>query len=310
MVIERELGYLEPGDEFGEWLTEVLAEKLSEPDGEILVYKIEPASHVVCRFEFVDTGINVVGKFFGAPLGVNTRYNSGKAMKNEYDRLRRVSDWILVPRAIAMNQKYRSVLVTTYIPGTNMRRLLAADIPLYKPLTGVSHLLRQLHDNTETICRRDREFAYFHKVLDQNRLPVHRREKFNHLLGAWWYSAHISQDEGCMVHGDATPANYIYDGRIWALDFEGARDHAHRIRDLGILAAEIKASTRNVQAEDYIGHLLWNYSKGETEFHNYAIDLPFFMALGYLRIARLPWRVTERDWLIDEAEACLGTGMG
>lgn len=311
VAIERVSGYLEPGDAFRDWLAGVLADRLPEHDGDVRVYRIEPASHVVCRYEFVGTGVSVIGKFFGAPQGANTRYDPDAAMKNEYDRLRRASGWILVPDALATNSRFHSVLVTGYIPGPTIRELLAAGASLYDPLTGVAHLLRRLHDNTRTSCDREREFAYFHKVLDQNALPAPLRERFNRLLGAWWHSTRISRDEGCMVHGDATPANYLYDGGVWAIDFEGARDHAHPVRDPGILAAELKASHGNgSRAEDYIGHLLWHYSRGEEEFRRHTADLPFFMALGYLRIARLPWRAAERDWLLQEAEACLAAGPG
>ncbi|MDR9816744.1 MAG: hypothetical protein WBJ06_02970 [Candidatus Methanoculleus thermohydrogenotrophicum] len=163
-------------------------------------------------------------------------------MKREYDRLLRASGWIPVSCALATNSRFHLVLVTGYVPGTSIRELLAAGSSLYDPLTGVAHLLRRLHDNTRTSCDREREFAYFHEVLDQNRLPAHQREWFNRLLGAWWHSTRIGQDEGCMARGDATPGNYLYDGGAWAIDFEGVRDHAHRIRDPGILAAEIKAS--------------------------------------------------------------------
>jgi len=109
-----------------------------------------------------------------------------------------------------------------------------------------------------------------------------------------------------MVHGDATLSNYLFDGDTCAIDFEGARNHTHPVRDLGILASDLKTSDgSSARAEDYIGHLLWHYSQGEEEFRRHTAALPFFMALGYLRIARLPWRAAECDWLLSEAEACL-----
>jgi len=307
MAIEKYQGRLKPGDAFREWLTGILADRLPNPDGDVRIYRIEPASHVVCRYEFAG-GVSVIGKFFGAPTGANSRYNPRKAMKNEYSRIRRVSDLIPVPHALAARSRFHAVLVTDYVPGPTMQELITAKAPLYDHLTGVAHLLRRLHDNTRTSCNRAREFAYFHKVLDQNRLPGSLRERYNRLLGVWWHSTRINQDEGCMIHGDATPSNYLAGNGIWAIDFEGSRNHAHPIRDLGILAAEIKASSANARAEGYIGHLLWHYCSGEEEFRHYTRDLPFFMALGYLRIARLPWRAAERDWLLEEAEACLAAG--
>lgn len=304
MGTERRVGRLEEGDAFRDWLAGILADRLTGWRGKIRVYRIEPASHVVCRYEFAG-GPSVVGKFFGAPTGARTRYNTDAAMKNEFLRLRRVSGWIRVPHAIATNNRFHSVLVTEHVPGPTVRELLGAGVSLYDPLTGVAHLLRRLHDSTRTSCKRERDFAYYHAILDQNNLSRSRRKRFDRLLGAWWHSARLGP-EGCMVHGDATLTNYLFNGDTCAIDFEGSRNHTHPIRDLGILAAELRTSGASIStAEDYIGHLLWHYSRGEEEFRRYTAVLPFFMALGYLRIARLPWRAAERDWLLEEAEACL-----
>ena len=304
LKVERRVGRLEGGDPFGDWLASVLADRLTGWRGKIRVYRVEPASHVVCRYEF-GTGLSVVGKFFGAPTGAKTRYNADAAMKNEVRRLRRASCWIRVPCAIATNSRFHSVLVTEHVPGPTLRELLDAGVSLYDPLTGVAHLLRRLHDGTRTSCKRERDFAYFHALLDQNALPGSRRGKFDRLLGEWWHSTRLDR-AGCMVHGDATPGNYLFNGAICAIDFEGARNHTHPVRDLGILAAELKTSPGiGSRAEDYIGHLLWHYSRSEEEFRRHTAVLPFFMALGHLRIARLPWRAAERDRFLAEAEACL-----
>ena len=302
----KEIGYLEPGDAFGDWLAGVLTDRVPERCSEVRVYRVEPASHVVCRYEFAGASFSVVGKFFGAPTGAKTCYNADAAMKNEVRQLCRASCWIRVPRAIATNSRFHSVLVTEYHPGPTLRELLDAGVSLYEPLAGVAHLLRRLHDGTRTSCKRERSFAYFHALLDQNALPVSRRREFERLLGEWWHSPVIGPDAGCMVHGDATLSNYLFNGDICAIDFEGARNHTHPVHDLGILAAELKTSAGiGSKAEDYIGHLLWHYSRSKEEFRRHTTVLPFFMALGYLRIARLPWRAAERDRLLAEAEACL-----
>ena len=307
MSTERRVGRLKAGDAFRDWLADILGDRLPDPDGDARVYRIEPASHVVCRYEFAG-GVSVIGKFFGEPTGANSHYDPRKAMKNEYHRIRHVSSLVRVPPALAVKSRFHAALVTDYVPGPTIQELIVTKALRYDHLTGVAHLLRQLHDNTRTSCNRVREFSYFHKVLDQNRLSKHQRERFNRFLGTWWHSPRIRRDEGCMVHGDATPANYLVNDSIWAIDFEGSRNHAHPIRDLGILAAEIKASPANARAEGYIGHLLWHYSNSEEEFLHYSGDLPFFMALGYLRIARLPWWAGERCRLLREAEACLAAG--
>ncbi len=301
VVMTGEIGYLEPGDPFRDWLCGVVGD-----DCPVRVYRIEPASHVVCRYEFDGAGTSVIGKFFGAPTGAKTRYDAAKALANECRRLRDAAALVRVPRVLAAEERFGSVLVTECVPGPTLREVLAAETSPYGALTGVARLLRRLHDGTRTTWHRERDFAYFHAVLDQNRLSARERERFNRLLGAWWHSPQFCRDTGCMVHGDATPGNYLRDGEICAIDFEGGRDHAHPLRDPGILAAEMKASPGNsARAEDWIGHLLWHYSRDEEEFRQNCAVFPFFMALGHLRIARLPWREAEREWLVSEAEVCL-----
>jgi aminoglycoside phosphotransferase (APT) family kinase protein len=305
VIPKRKVGYLERGDTFRDWLASVLADNVGDDD-RVRVYRLAPASHVVCRYEFAGIGTSVIGKFFGAPTGAKTDYDAGKALENEFRRLRHVAGRIRVPRVFAAENRFRSVLVTEYVPGTTLQEILATGVSPYEPLTGVAHLLRRLHDGTRTSWHRERDFAYLHAMLDQNRLPAPQRKQFDRLIEAWRHNPRLCRDTGCTVHGDATPGNYLFDGGICAIDFEGCRDHAHPVRDLGILAAEMKASPGNShRAEDWIGHLLWHYSSSEEEFRYNTAVLPLFMALGYLRIARLPWRAAERDWLLSEAEACL-----
>jgi aminoglycoside phosphotransferase (APT) family kinase protein len=311
-VIQKRVGYLKPGNEFRDWLAEILADRLCNRNCTVQVYRIAPASHVVCRYELVGEGFSVVAKFFGEPTGAISLYDPEKAMRNEYHRLSYAGERIHVPRPLAMRSDYHAVLVTEYIDGTPLHDILKTERRLYSRLTEVARLLKQLHGTTRRYCNREREFAYFHKLLDQNGFSKSHREQFNRLLGEWWYSPRIDPDTGCMIHGDATPANYIYShGKVYAIDFESAWRHSHPMHDLGVLCAEMKAFFMRARgdgraAEPYIGHLLWQYSnRDEGEFHRNIGVLPFFMALGYMRISRLPWRKAEHDYLLREAEACL-----
>lgn len=114
-----------------------------------------------------------------------------------------------------------------------------------------------------------------------------------------------------MIHNDAHPANYIFrNDRVYALDFESAWEQAHPVHDLGVVAAELKKffgwDEKGIErAEPYIGHFLWHYSRGENEFYEITQALPFFMALGLLRMARWKGESQERDYVIREAKACL-----
>ncbi len=58
-------------------------------------------------------------------------------------------------------------------------------------------------------------------------------------------------------------------------------------------------------AEPYIGHFLWHYSQSMEEFRRITNALPFFMALGLLRMGRLGIDPDNSAFIHREAMACL-----
>lgn len=222
--------------------------------------------------------------------------------------LTKVAKIINIPRPIAMRKDFNCVLVTENIHGNTLYGYMETEKELYDKLTAVAQILRRLHDNTKSIYKKQDEFAHFHKVLDQLRLDYSTRKKYNRILGDWWYSTLVDLPYGCRIHSDANPVNYIFSNdKIYAFDFESSWEHASFIHDLGIMAAELKhyfAIHKNNEdkAELYIGHFLWRYSKSEDEFHRITKTLPFFMALGLLRMARLG---ADNEYTFRKAIDCL-----
>ena len=112
---------------------------------------------------------------------------------------------------------------------------------LYDRLTAVARLLRKLHDSTQSHYHKEGDFYKFHQTLDQLHLNEELRGTFNQLLGDWWYSTLLDRSTGCMIHHDANPVNYVFNGeKVYALDFESARLYANPVHDLGVMAAELK----------------------------------------------------------------------
>jgi hypothetical protein len=307
----RDANVLGPGDPFRDWLVGVAGERIRDRTCCIRATPIRPASHTVCRYAFEGEHYAVVGKFFGEPTGAILEYDAAGAMENEYGILRRVAGIIPTSRPLARRRSFNCVLVSEYIPGRRLAGLLGGE-GLGDRLAGVARLHRRLHDHTPGGYRKEREFATFHRVLDQGGLDRKAREEFNRLLGRWWYSPLLDRRSGCTIHRDATPANYlIHDGRVYALDFESAWSDAHPVHDAGIFCAELKhhfASTRRdgELAEPYIGRYLREYCRNEDDFQEVTGVLPFFMALGYMRMVRVLGRHHQaRDRLIREAVLCL-----
>jgi len=305
---------LSPGDCFRDWLVDLAGDRVGNSRCKVKVYRV-PASHTVCRYDFCGEDFSVFAKFYAEPRGGNRRYNAAKAMENEFCRLKRVETLIDIPRPLARKRRFNCVLVTERVRGRPLSRYIKRESRLYEKLTCLAKALRRLHDGTRSGLNVEREFANFHKVLDQANMNSSRRSEFSRLLGEWWHRDLCGWSSGCMIHNDANPANYLFsEDRVYALDFESSWDHAHPVHDLGIVTAELKKffgyNRRDpARAEPYIGHFLWHYSQGEREFAAVTGVLPFFMALGLARMARWGGSSDQRAYLLQEAEACLLSGL-
>jgi tRNA A-37 threonylcarbamoyl transferase component Bud32 len=311
MAKERRAATLKPGDVFRDWLVDVLGDRIRNKDCHVKVYRIFPASHTVCRFEFEDQDTSIMAKFYAEPTGWKRDYDAARSVNREFDILQQLQQIIDVPRPLAKSERFNCVLVTEYVKGRSLFKLMKAEDGLYDRLTAVARIQRRLHDSTVAYYRKDREFARFHKVLDQLKFDPSSRAQYNQMLGEWWRSSLLDRSWGCRIHSDATPANYIFNqDRIYALDFESSWKHANPVHDLGILSAELKhyfAIHRGdgERAEPYIGHFLWQYSHCQDEFRKITQALPFFMSLGLLRIMRLGLSPEHRAYIFRESLACL-----
>ncbi len=316
MAKEKYVDTLYPGNAFREWLMAVLGERIGDRNDKVNVYRVLPASHTVCRYEFQACGLSVVAKFYGEHLSGKRRYDPVQAMENEFNTLKRIEPLVDISRALAMHRDFHCALLTEYIHGQSFYKYLKNDDRLYDRLTAIASLQRRLHDQTRCEYRKERVFAQFHKNLDQLRLSDAARTKYDRLLGEWWHSPFLDRSHGCRVHGDANPMNYLFRrNKVYMLDLESSKEHVNPVHDLGIVAAELKyffafhrGSGRN--AEPYIGHYIWRYARNEPEFYAITCALPFFMSQGLLRMAKLGLGPDERSFVFREAEACLESIRG
>lgn len=305
---------LKPGDVFRDWLADLAGDRLGDRKCRVEVYRV-PASHTVCRYDFCGQDYAVFAKFYAEPRGGNRNYNAARAMDNEFRKLKQVEKLIDIPRPLAKRKRFNCVLVTECVQGKPLSRYIRNEDRLYDRLTSLAGALRRLHDGTRSEYRMKREFANYHKVLGQAGMSREWRSEFFRLLGRWWHQDLCRWPYGCMIHNDANPANYLFfRDQVFALDFESSWEHAHPVHDLGIVAAELKKffgyNRRDpARAEPYIGHFLWQYSRGEEDFFRITGALPFFMSLGLVRMARWGGSSDQRAYLLREAEACLRFGL-
>jgi aminoglycoside phosphotransferase (APT) family kinase protein len=124
------------------------------------------------------------------------------------------------------------------------------------------------------------------------------------------------QDRQVWLHGDATPANFLFGQGldVAAIDLERMK-RGDRMFDVGRVAGELQHAFMSAVgdwrcAEPFIGHFLWEYSchfpDRQRTFESITARLPFYMALNLLRIARNGY--IDPDYggrLVDQAKVLL-----
>jgi thiamine kinase-like enzyme len=119
-----------------------------------------------------------------------------------------------------------------------------------------------------------------------------------------------------LIHGDATPANFIFEegAGVTAIDLERLR-RGDRATDLGYIAAELKHlffwyADDLAASESYIQHFYQSYvnymQAGDESLVSLAARGRFYMGCTELRISRNAWLdLPYRRRLIEHALGCL-----
>ncbi|WP_440945792.1 aminoglycoside phosphotransferase family protein [Methanosarcina sp. T3] len=297
---------MKPGDSFRDWLVRVQGHRIKNPMCNVREFRVRPASHKVCRYEFEGEGFSVIAKFFGKPTGKIKKYDCKGAMLNEYHKLKRLEKTIDIPCPIAANRHFDCVLVTEYIPGKPFSWYLKNEKDLDEKLKVIAYLLGKLHRDTKSNYEKKRDFTKIRSTLSHMPLHGSTRQRYEKKLERWENDSRLDRTSGCTIHRDATPANYLfYRGKIYALDLELSTGHGYFVHDLGILSAEIfhhfaRKGTASA-AFPHIKSFLRNYSLDKEEYRQIKQVLPLYMSYGLLRVA---WRSKDpkhRKYLINKA---------
>ncbi len=111
------------------------------------------------------------------------------------------------------------------------------------------------------------------------------------------------EDQEVWLHGDATPANFLF-GRgidVAAIDLERMK-RGDRMFDVGRVAGELQHAFMSATGdwrtpEPFIGHFLWEYSchfpDRDRAFASITARVPYYMGLNLLRIARNDYIATD-----------------
>ncbi len=334
--MRRYLGRLPSGDPLRHYLQTEILPQLGWAGGTAAfrVFRLGERA-TVYSYEEVHSGLRVVGKFFGRPYQPGTA-DSNRYMDQEYDNLQLLRGYGLagwphnVVRPLGRNGGLSSLLVEEDAGGTRLSAFLDAAAQkgradgLYARLTALAYFLATMHNRTANGQGVDfhEDCAYMdrmvHRLLRRQTIGPDEAWEFYGLRDRWAAQPYMWEDQQVLVHGDATPANFLLgDGlQVTAVDLERMR-RADRVFDVGRIAGEIQhaflLSTGNkYAAEPFIGHFLWEYAchfpDRDRAFASIARRVPFEMAVTLLRIARNDWiDPGHRRRLVEEAKMTLRT---
>jgi hypothetical protein len=313
-VIGHYVGYVPGHDRLHDFLSQILWNTMG-------VRQSHPAfrafrltgSNEVYAYEEKFSSAKVICKFYGPTFGWD-RDKAAWAAHREYESLERLRGYDLIGsphhviRPLGFDRDINCVLALEYYAGEQFSHAIRRSITcgeddhLFWRLKALAYFLATQHNRTANGhgVDFDADCRYFDRVV--HRLRCDRRigqwdvDEFSWLRDCWRERTTMWQDQEVWLHGDATPANFLFgDGLdVAAIDLERMK-RGDRMFDVGRVAGELQhafmsATGDRHRAEPFIGHFLWEYSRHfpdqQGAFTSVAARAPYYMALNLLRIAR------------------------
>lgn len=279
------------------------------------------------------TGLAMIGKFF-TPL---KPYKADRLdMEFENLNMMRAIGLTVPPNSvvapIGRDKRTGLGLLLEFVPGKDLDYYVRKAVydgrgeRLMERLGELAGFLAELHRRTRggSMVDMDPHSAYFNKVLDklqkQGLVDGRAESRLRRLKDKWLRRGIMAKDHQVVLHGDATPTNFIFPegAGVVAIDLERMKN-GDRMFDVGMVCGELKHAFMWLKddrfaSEPYIGHFLREYSSrsghGEGFFRAVTARNPFYMAITELRVARNSWLDRgHRTRLIAEAERCLRNGL-
>lgn len=294
-----------------------------------LVFQLS-GSNDVYQYEERHSGRSVVGKFFLSSRK-HDPIRAAKLMEREFSNLTLLRSYGLassphyVVRPLGCNQWLNCLVVVEYCQGESLSAIIrsalhhGAEKRLYRKLTALAYFLATLHNRTSNgdgVNFQD-DCTYLDRLaamlLKMQTISHDEALELSWLRDQWRMQARMWEDRQVLVHGDATPDNFLFGHglEVIAFDLERAK-RADRVFDVGRIAGELKHfflqnSGNGQEAEPFIGHFLWEYSCHFPDrlraFRSITARVPFHVGLTLLRIARNSWiEPAYRRQLIIEAK--------
>jgi aminoglycoside phosphotransferase (APT) family kinase protein len=328
------VGYVAGHDPLHDFLSGILRDHLQVHQARpaYRVYRLS-GSNEVYRYEEKRSGTKIICKFYGTRFA-GDRAKANSMARQEYEGLRTLRGYDLVGsphhviRPFGVDSDINGVLAVEYYSGEEFSHAIRRatehrdDAHLYWRLTALAYFLATQHARTGNGVPVDfaPDCRYFDTVVRRlgtaGRIGEWDVEEFAFLRDCWRERPRMWADQQVWLHGDATPANFLFgsDMDVAAIDLERMK-RGDRMFDVGRVAGELLHAFMVVtgdrrRAEPFIGHFLWEYSAHFDDhrgmFDSISERAPFYMALNLLRIARNDYISTEYGGrLVDRAKKLL-----
>jgi Phosphotransferase enzyme family len=300
------VGYVAGNDPLHDFLTGIIRDRMGvrEPQPAYRAFRLS-GSNEVYAYQEKSSGAKVICKFYGSRFGGARQEYEGLKMLRRY---KLVGSPHHVIRPLGLSRDINGVLAVEYYSGEQFSHAIERatrhrdDDHLYWRLKALAYFLATQHNwtaNGATVDF-DPDCRYFDKVLgrlkDAGRLGQWDVDELAWLRDLWRERPRMWQDRQVWLHGDATPANFLFGQSldVAAIDLERMK-RGDRMFDVGRVAGELQHAFMSAvgdwrSAEPFIGHFLWEYSchfpDRQRTFESITARLPFYMALNLLRIAR------------------------
>jgi aminoglycoside phosphotransferase (APT) family kinase protein len=308
------VGYVAGHDPLHDFLSRIIRDRMGvcERQPAFRVFRLS-GSNEVYAYEEKFSGTKVICKFYGPKFGWD-RDKAAWMARQEYEGLKTLRRYNLVGsphhviRPLGVSGDINGVLAVEYFSGEEFSHAIARatrygdDAHLYWRLKALAYFLATQHNRTANGASVDfdPECRYFDKVVGRlknaDRIDQGDVDELSWLRDRWRDRPKMWQDRQVWLHGDATPANFLFGHGmdVAAIDLERMK-RGDRMFDVGRVAGELQHSFMRAvgdwrRAEPFIGHFLWEYSchfpDRERTFESITARAPYYMGLNLLRIAR------------------------
>jgi len=321
--------------EYADPLYEILFSQVTPEVKDPIFHVSRTLSSGVYKYTEQKTRVGIIGKFFRPD---DPNQDKILRIKGEYDNLQKIRSYGFdtspnyVVRPLGREEKIGLAVLEEFIRGRDLDYYLKKAIyegdtlSLKKRLSRLASFLYAWHKRTEQ--EQDVQLhpvsAYFQKVTNklfrQGVISESEWGAYLKLMDQWLDRDRFHEAKSVIVHGDATPTNFIFTdkGDVVAIDLERMKD-ADTVFDIGMVCGELKHSfmwrTGNPYlAEPFIRHFFESYSRlfdsPQSTFREITLRNPFYMAMTELRIARNDYLdLNYRKRLAHEALQCLKWGL-